>query len=58
MKSYVLKPLYNKVVSGLPVGLSFFSTAYHEPALIKFAYAFEHATQVRRPPQFQETVHF
>lgn len=39
-------------IKGLPVGISFFSTAYEEPALLRFAYAFEQATRVRRPPQF------
>lgn len=35
---------------GLPVGLSLFAGAYHEPALIRMAYAFERATAVRHPP--------
>lgn len=43
-------------VFGLPVGLSFFSTAWQEPVLIKFAYAFEQATQYRRQPRYLPTV--
>jgi amidase len=39
-------------VFGLPVGLSFFSTAWTEGKLIKYAFAFEQATHVRRPPKF------
>jgi amidase len=39
-------------VFGLPVGLSFFGKAWQEPTLIKFAYAFEQATQLRRMPRF------
>ena len=37
---------------GLPVGLSFFSTAWREPVLIRLAYAFEQAAQARQPPCF------
>jgi amidase len=39
-------------VFGLPVGLSFFGKAWQEAALIKYAYAFEQATQLRRMPRF------
>ena len=37
-------------IFGLPVGISFFASAYQEPMLIKLAYAFERATHVRQPP--------
>ena len=43
-------------VFGLPVGISFFGRAWSEPTLIKFAYAFEQATKVRRVPQYLATV--
>ena len=45
-------------IHGLPIGISFFSTAYQEPTLIKLAYAFEQASRVRKPPQFLPTVSF
>lgn len=45
-------------VFGLPVGISFFSGAFQEPILIKIAYAFEQATQVRQPPKFIPTIKF
>jgi len=41
---------------GLPVGISFFGRAWSEPALIKFAYAFEQATRARKTPGFMPTL--
>jgi amidase len=40
----------------LPVGLSFFSTAFKEARLLKFAFAFEQASKVRKSPTFPATV--
>lgn len=37
-------------VSGLPVGVSFFGTAWSDAQLIEIAHAFEQVTQARRPP--------
>jgi amidase len=37
---------------GLPIGLSFFGTAWSEPVLIKLAYAWEQETKARRKPGF------
>ncbi len=42
-------------VFGLPVGISFFGRAWSEPVLLKLAFAFEHATRLRRPPRFLRT---
>jgi amidase len=39
-------------IQGLPVGMSFFGTAWSEPQLIEIAFAFEQATFKRWPPQF------
>lgn len=40
----------------LPMGLSFFSTAYTEPELIKMAYSYEQASKKRVAPQFKPTL--
>ncbi len=36
----------------LPVGISFFTSAFQEPKLLKYAYAYEQATKVHNPPKF------
>ncbi len=41
---------------GLPIGLSFFSTAWYEPQLIAMAYAYEQASKKRIVPGFKDVV--
>ena len=45
-------------VFGLPVGVSFFSTAFKETELIQLAHTFENATKVRRPPTFASRANY
>lgn len=42
-------------VYDLPVGLSFFGTAYSEPKLIGIAYAYEQASKNRSEPKFKKS---
>lgn len=42
-------------VFGLPVGLSFYGTAWDEARLLGFAFAFERARSAWRPPRFRPT---
>jgi amidase len=42
-------------VFGLPVGISFFAKAWQDADLIRYAYAFEQATQYRRQPRYLPT---
>jgi len=41
---------------GLPLGLSFFGTAYSEPTLLQIANAFEQKTKARTPPEYIPTL--
>ncbi|HSK73385.1 MAG TPA: amidase family protein, partial [Pyrinomonadaceae bacterium] len=40
---------------GLPLGVAFFGSAFSEPQLIKYAYAFEQKAKSRREPKFLPT---
>jgi amidase len=43
-------------VFGLPVGMSFIGRPFTEGLLLKFAYAYEQASPMRKPPEFKRTV--
>ena len=40
------------LIHGLPIGISFFNTAYTEPQLISIAYSYEQASKKRVVPEF------
>ncbi len=42
-------------IDNLPVGISFFGTAWSEPLLIEIAYSYEQATKHRRSPKYHVT---
>lgn len=41
-------------VHDLPIGISFFNTAYTEPQILSIAYAYEQASKNRRAPKFKK----
>jgi amidase len=43
-------------VTGMPVGLSFIGPAWSETLLLNLGYAYEQATQRRKPPTFRATI--
>jgi amidase len=43
-------------VTGMPVGLSFIGPAWSEKLLLNLGYAYEQATQRRKPPTFRATI--
>ncbi len=43
-------------VHNLPIGISFFSTAYKEPEIISIAYNYEQASKMRKAPAFIKDV--
>lgn len=51
---HITVPMGN--VQGLPVGLSFIGTAWSEPKLIGYAYAFERSARARESPRFPTMV--
>jgi amidase len=44
------------LVQSLPIGLSFIGSAWHDFDLLRYAYAFEQSTQLRRAPGYRATI--
>ena len=59
-EGYPIVQVPSAMVFGVPMGISFFGTAFSEPTLIKLASGFEAATKVRKKnlPTFASTVPF
>jgi amidase len=51
---HITVPMGN--VHNLPVGLSFFSTAYDEAGILQAAYSYEQATKKRKAPEFKPAI--
>jgi amidase len=49
---YPIISVPSAMIKGLPVGVSFFASAFSEPTLIKLASGFEHVTHARTAPKF------
>ncbi len=45
-------------IFGLPVGLSFIAKAWRDSTLLQYAYAFEQASRIRKPPRYLNTIEF
>jgi amidase len=45
-------------IFGLPVGLSFIGIAWQDSKLLQYAYAFEQASLIRKPPNYLNTIEF
>ncbi len=43
-------------LEGLPVGITFIGGRWDEPELLGYAYDYERATKVRKPPRFIPTI--
>lgn len=52
MAGYPLITVPMGFIDDLPVGISFMGTAWSEPTLLRLAFAYEQASQMRRPPRF------